>query len=126
MPPKSRPPPPAPARRSCSRPPPASAPAFAAGVSATARARSFDLQPHRAVVAAHYLRGNPRAPQRRPEFLAGDEVIDAPPDVPAATVHHLAPPRIVARPFFEFAKRVHEALCQELGEIPALFIREPR
>jgi hypothetical protein len=52
----------------------------------------FQLQSHRAVVAAHHLGADPGALERRAQCLARDEVIDAPPDVARAAVGHLAPP----------------------------------
>src|SRR5258707_8551653 len=57
-------------------------------------------------LTAHHLGRDPRALQRRFQFFRGHEIIDAPPDVPGAAVHHLAPPRVVARPFRSEERRV--------------------
>src|SRR4051812_43414641 len=49
---------------------------------------SFQLEADGTVVAPHHLGRDPGALERRAQFFRGHEVIDAPPDVPCAAVHH--------------------------------------
>src|SRR5687768_9592965 len=85
---------------------------------------SPNLQPHGAVIAAHHFGRNPRTLDCRAEFRAGDEIIDPPPDVSRAAVHHLTPPCVMTGAFFEFAKRVHESGLEQAREVRPLLIRE--
>src|SRR6202142_3732756 len=86
--------------------------------------RSVQLEPHRAVVAAHHLRADPRAPERRAKPLGGHAIVDPPPYVPGPAAGHLAPPAVVPRPLLELPERVPEAGVEQPVEALALLVRE--
>src|SRR5690606_28597096 len=83
------------------------------------------FEPDRAVIASHDLRTYPRPRKRRAKVLGGNEVVDAPPDVPGAAVVHAAPPGIMSWAALEDAKRIHEPTLEQSREIGPLLVGEP-